>query len=125
MSGIDILIDTNICIYLLNGDLVLGDLVQDQIIYISVITEMDLYAYSSNSPEAVIALDNFMQLVNLINFDNSIKTATIAIRRNFKLKLPDSIIAASAITHKMLFITSDKAFKAVTGLNLFLYDFSA
>ncbi len=124
MSGIDILIDTNICIYLLNGDLILGDLVQDQTIYISVITEMELHAYAGNNVDSLIALDNFVQLVNIINFDDNIKKATIAIRKEFKLKLPDSIIAASAITHKMFFITSDKAFKSVTGLDLFLNDFS-
>lgn len=124
MSGIDILIDTNICIYLLNGDLILSDLVQDQTIYISVITEIELYAYSGNNLEDIIALDNFMQQVNLINLDDNIKKTTIAIRKEFKLKLPDSIIAASAITNKMFFITSDKTFKSVTGLDLFLYDFS-
>lgn len=108
----------------MNGDLILADLVQDQIIHISVITEIELYSYAGNNADSLVALDNFMQLVNIVNFDEAIKKNTIAIRREFKLKLPDSIIAASAITHKMFFITADKAFKIVTGLDLFLYDFS-
>lgn len=122
MSGIDILIDTNICIYLLNGDLVLGDLVQDQTIFISVITEMELYAFGGNNKDSLIALDNFVKLVNIANFDEAIKNSTITIRRESKLKLPDCIIAATAITNKMLFITSDKAFRSIKELNLFLYD---
>lgn len=125
MSGIEILIDTNICIYLLNGDLVLGNLVQDQTIFISVITEMELYAFGGNNANSLIALDNFVKLVNITNFDEAIKKNTITIRRESKLKLPDCIIAATAITNKMLFITSDKAFKSVTDLNLFLYDSNA
>lgn len=122
MSGYDILIDTNICIYLLNGDLVLGDLVQDETIFISAITEIELYAFCGNDADPLIALDNFIKLVNIINFGEAIKENTIIIRRESKLKLPDCIIAATAITNKMLFITSDKAFKSVIDLNLYLYD---
>jgi predicted nucleic acid-binding protein len=50
MSGTDIFIDTNICIYLLNGDVVLAELLQDQNIYISIITEMGLCAYHDDNP---------------------------------------------------------------------------
>jgi predicted nucleic acid-binding protein len=45
MNGTEIVIDTNICIYLLSGDAVLAEMLQDQNIYISIITEMELCAY--------------------------------------------------------------------------------
>ncbi|RYE23392.1 MAG: type II toxin-antitoxin system VapC family toxin [Sphingobacteriaceae bacterium] len=122
MSGYDILIDTNICIYLLNGDGVLGDLLQDETIFISTITEIELYAFSGNDADSLIALNSFIKSVNIINFDETIKENTIIIKRASKLKLPDCMIAATAITNKMLFITSDKAFKFVKDLNLYLYD---
>ena len=45
MNGTDIFIDTNICIYLLNGDVILAELLQSQYLFSSYITEMELYAY--------------------------------------------------------------------------------
>lgn len=53
--------------------------------------------------------------------NNVFKHQTIAIRRNYKLKLPDSIIAASALTENMSFITSDKGFRRITELDFILY----
>jgi len=36
------------------------------------------------------------------------KERTIAIRKEYRLKLPDSIIVASAIEHNAILVTSDK-----------------
>jgi len=53
MNGTDIFIDTNICVYLLNGDTVLAELLQGQNLYISIITEMELYAYHGYNSSAL------------------------------------------------------------------------
>ena len=52
MNGTEIFLDANICIYLLNGDTILAELLQDQNIYISIITEMELYACHSENQKA-------------------------------------------------------------------------
>lgn len=122
MSGTDIFLDTNICIYLLNGDTILAELLQEQNLYLSVITEIELYSYHSNSPPAIQILNNFFQSVTVINIEEKVKTRTIEIRKNFKLKLPDSIIAASALTYNLPFITGDKGFKKIDLIDLILYD---
>ncbi|GAA4927359.1 PIN domain-containing protein [Mucilaginibacter defluvii] len=92
MSGTDIFIDTNICIYLLNGDATLSELLQDQSISISVITEMELYAYHQNDDSAKAILDDFIRSVYVVNIDEEVKANTIAIRKKYRLKLPDSIL---------------------------------
>ena len=122
MSGTDIFIDTNICIYLLNGDTVLAEMLQDQSIYISVITEIELYAYHGNTPASIKKLDAFIQSVYVIDLDAFVKETTIQIRKSTKLKLPDSIIAASALKNDMPLITADKAFERLNGLDLIIYE---
>ena len=104
-------LDTNICIYLLNGDLILAEILQDQNIYISIITEMELYAYHGYNSSSIKILHSFMDSVSIVNIEEGIKLNAIKIRKNIKLKLPDSIIAASALTYKMPLISADKDLK--------------
>jgi len=122
MNGTDIFIDTNICIYLLNGDVILAELLQGQNLYVSIITEMELYAYHGYSATAIQVLDTFLQSVSIINIEEKVKLKTIEIRKASKLKLPDSIIAASALTYKLPLITADNGFKKVNHLDLILYE---
>ncbi len=122
MNGTDIFIDTNICIYLLDGDTVLAELLQGQNLYLSIITEMELHAYHGNKHSSVQILNAFLQSISIINIEERVKINTIEIRKKAKLKLPDSIIAASAITYNLPLITADKGFKRVDHLDLILYE---
>ena len=121
MNGSDIFIDTNICIFLLNGDVKVSNLLQDQSICISFITEIELFAYHGNNDSAIKILNAFIESVNIIDISIDIKQKAISIRKALKLKLPDSIIAASALSKNLPFVTADKGFRKVTELELILY----
>ena len=122
MSGTDIFIDTNICIYLLNGDVKLANLLQDQSIHISFITEIELFAYHGNTAASIKILNAFINSVTVLDVTTDIKQKTIDIRKSYKLKLPDSIIAASALTKNLPFVTADKGFDKISNLDLVLYE---
>jgi predicted nucleic acid-binding protein len=122
MNGNKIFIDTNICIYLLNGDQVVTDLLEGYEIFISFITEIELYVYHQNNASAKHVLDDFIDSVYVINITPAIKQKTIQVRQSFKLKLPDSIILASAMKEDVSFITADKGFKKVSDFDIILYD---
>jgi len=122
MNGTDVFIDTNICIYLLNGDIVLSEILQGQSLYLSIISEMELYAYHGNNPSAIQVLNNFLQSVSIINIEEKVKINTIEIRKQAKLKLPDSIIAASAMSYNLPPITADQGFRKVKDLDLILFE---
>jgi len=122
MSGTDIFVDTNICIYLMNGDAVLAEMLEGQNLFISIITEMELYAYHGNNPASLQILESFLQVVSVINIEERVKAKAISIRKVTKLKLPDSIISASALAYQLPLITADKGFKKVEELDLILYE---
>jgi len=122
MNGTDIFVDTNICIYLLDGDMVLSEMLQGQSLYISIITEMELYAYHSNNAASLQVLDTFLQSISVINIEEKVKKRTISLRKTTKLKLPDCIIAASSMAYNIPLITADKGFKKIEDLDLILYD---
>jgi predicted nucleic acid-binding protein len=80
----------------MGGDTVLAELLEGQNLFISIITEMELYAYHGNNSASLQILDSFLQAVSVINIEERVKTKAISIRKSTKLKLPDCIISASA-----------------------------
>lgn len=57
--------------------------------------------------------------------NNLIKEKHIKIKRAYSIKLPDAIIAATALVFDMPFITADNGFKKITELKLINYQSNA
>jgi predicted nucleic acid-binding protein len=58
----------------------------------------------------------------VVNYSDELKAIVIAIRSKKKLKLPDAIIAATAIYHNTPLLTADKGFQNIDGLELIYYE---
>ena len=56
----------------------------------------------SNPGHAIL---EFMKVASVIGITDEIVDETIAIRRAYKIKLPDAIIAATAINKKLILVT--------------------
>ena len=98
------LLDTNSIIYALNGSLKLPK----NNYFVSIITEIELLSYHKlHKDEEKIIKDILANFIN-ITISQEVKNKTIEIRKNKNLKLPDSIIVASAIVQNAILITSDK-----------------
>ncbi|CAN5233742.1 type II toxin-antitoxin system VapC family toxin [soil metagenome] len=83
---------------------------------ISVITKIELLSFNT-SPEPYAVLYNFTRDANVLDLNNNIVEACIIIRKNYKTKLPDAIIAASAIVYNLVLITRNISdFKNIPGL---------
>ena len=122
MSGDEVFLDTNACIYFLNGDGVLTDFLQGQSIYIFIITEIELFAFHGNDDSSIEILNDFINSITVLDIDREIKTLSTELRKTYKLKIPDTIIAASALLLSLPIITADKSFKKIAGLDLILHD---
>jgi predicted nucleic acid-binding protein len=122
MSGNKFLLDTNAVLYILNGDTTLSDFTFEKELYISIITEMELLAYKNITPSEKRILENFLEELIIINIDNKVKSNAIEVKKTSNMKLPDSVIAGTAITLKLPLITSDRQFKTIEGLDLIYYE---
>src|ERR1700735_627543 len=121
MSGSRCLLDTNAVLYILNGDATLADFLFEKELYLSIISEMELLSYKELTDKDRQEILGFLKGFIIINIDENIKLNTIEVKKTSSMKLPDSIIAATAITLKLPLITSDKHFKNVQHLNLVYY----
>ena len=122
MNGSKLFLDTNIILYLLNGDQTLAELLNGKQLYISVITELELLAYKSITAKEEKVINEFVSQCKTITINNAIKQETIRIRKTYNTKLPDSIIIATALYLDFPLITSDIKFKKVDELALILYE---
>ncbi|WP_375471763.1 type II toxin-antitoxin system VapC family toxin [uncultured Nostoc sp.] len=110
-----IFLDTNVVLYFLGGRLV-NPLLSGQY-FISVITEIELLSYPSLSLEEEIQIIDFLNKITIIGIDSNIKNLTIAFRKQYKLRLPDAIIAATAKSLNATLFTNDVRLVNLTEIN--------
>jgi predicted nucleic acid-binding protein len=121
MIGNSIVLDTNIVLYLLNGNDELATILNEMQLYVSVITEIELLCYHEISIDDKIKIKYFLSECIIVPLNDEIKNLCIAIKQTLKVKTPDAIVAATSIYNQIPLITSDKGFEKIKDLDLFLY----
>ena len=118
MSGTKYLFDTNTLINFLQGNAKLKEYSHVQA-SISIITFIEFLSFPKITSEDKILFKELirtLQIVDLKHDDVSLIEKIIEIRSNAKIKLPDAIIAASAISIGAVLVTNDKDFSKVDSL---------
>ncbi len=110
MSGDSVVLDTNIALYLLKGDDKLEALLQGANVFLSVITKVELLSHPDLDEAGEQVVRDLLQHVKLMEFTSTIQERTVLLRRQFKMKLPDAVIAATAAFLNIRLITADKKF---------------
>jgi len=78
-------------------------------IFISVISEIELFSKQALPPNEEENLRAFLSdRISVMDITGSIKKETLALRRSIGLKIPDCIVAASAIALEAVLLTADK-----------------
>lgn len=116
------LLDTNTIIYYLKGSLsssgmkAISAIVDDRP-SISVITKIELLGF--NAPDAVEReiTDQFVEASLIFNLTTAIINQTIELRKQFKIKIPDAIIAATSMVYSLTLMTHNiNDFNKITNL---------
>jgi predicted nucleic acid-binding protein len=114
MNGNSLLLDSNIVLYLLNGEETLIPLLEDKQLYLSFITQLELLSFPGISDKEINKIKSFIDECIIIEMSSTVKEYTIKLRKKHKLKLPDSIIAASSLYINIPFVTADNDFKKIS-----------
>jgi predicted nucleic acid-binding protein len=121
MNGSSVLLDTNIVLYFLNGEETLIPLLEEKNIFLSFISQLELLGSKNIDPGDVIKIKSFIEECTVIDITPGIKETAILVRRNYSLKLPDSIILATSLWLNMPLVTADKDFKKVEIADLIFF----
>lgn len=125
MSGIRYMFDTNALISFFNKNAALGKyvLLESKII-ISIISVLEFLSFNDIKQAEKDLFEEFCSLSEIIKVDidnkSLIKFITF-IRINYKLKLPDAIITASAIKNNAVLITNNKQLSIVPNLQILAF----
>ena len=122
MNGINLMIDTNTAIYLLSGNDKLAQFLDEKNIFISFITELELLSKTDLSiPERKI-IKSFLNDCTIYDINSFIKDKVIELKQNVRIKLPDAIIASTALWLNMPLVSADNDMKKVKSLNLISFE---
>ena len=119
MSGIDFCADTNFAVYHLAGNSCVRPYA-DAGLAVSVVAELELLSKPAMSGAEVEAAELFLETCQIIELNPAIKSAVVALRRQHRVKLPDAIVAATALWLEVPLLTADTGFSHIAGLDVVL-----
>ncbi|GHB82864.1 type II toxin-antitoxin system VapC family toxin [Persicitalea jodogahamensis] len=123
MSGIKLLVDTNVFIRLFEGDTEVAEYLQGKHIFVSIITEMELLGFHGISESDKQFYRAVLDDCSLLELSQPIREITIALKQQHKIRLPDAIIAATADYLGIPLLTFDKGFSKLSEIDVLLLDF--
>jgi len=112
MTEISFVLDTNAVIFLTTAGNVIPLGLQNELngsdLFISVITEIELFSKSTLPPDEEENLRLLIaERIPILDLTDAVKREAIALRRSGRLKLPDCIVAATAIVVNAVLLTAD------------------
>lgn len=123
MNG-EVLIDTNISLYLLQGNEKVANLLDGNRIFASFVTEIEILGYSKITHEEESKIKEFLSEITVVGWNDVIRDHAITLKRRYKIKTPDAIIAATSLYLKVPVLTADREFLRVSEeIDLMLYEF--
>ena len=122
MNGSSLLIDTNIALYLLNGDQTLAELLNGLDVYVSFISELELLGYQGIEQTENEKIIGFLKECIIIDINQAIKELTIDLKQSHRIKLPDAIIAATSLYMNIPLISADTGFEKLTQIQFLKYE---
>jgi predicted nucleic acid-binding protein len=121
--GVKYLWDTNTAIYYLQqqfppaAEKFMDDLVKEEQPVISAITEIELLCWKTATEKDLEVLHNFINDALVIELEQPIKLKTADIRKAHRIKLPDAIIAATALVYDLTLLSRNiPDFSNINGL---------
>ena len=108
MNGNSLLLDTNIVLYLLNGEETLIPLLEEKNLFLSFITQLELLGTRYLKPKDALQIKKFIAECTIIDITQGIKEHVINLRQKYNIKLPDCIIVATSLWLNMPLITADQ-----------------
>jgi len=123
--GINYLWDTNTIIYFLQrqftptSEKFIDNIVSTNQPAISAITEIELLCWKTATENDLLILRNFIKDSYVYELSQEIKNQTVEVRKYYNIKLPDAIIAATAIVNELTIITRNaKDFEKIPQLKV-------
>lgn len=105
-----VVIDTNILIYFFEGNIKAARLLEGTEFFLSSMTHVEILSDLNTAPQKRLLIKDFLTAVTIIQTSPIICERAARFRLSYAIKLPDAIIAATALYLGIPLITADTAF---------------
>jgi predicted nucleic acid-binding protein len=105
VTGCKALFDSNVIIYLSKREIPLSFVDQFDALFVSIITYMEILGYPFSNPKEELFIKELLSVFQTLFIDQRIADITVDIRKKNRIKLPDAIIAATAISQGLQLVT--------------------
>ena len=122
MNGISIVSDTNPLIYLLNGSEKAAEFLNNKQVWISAISELELFGKKGLTETEKSEINFLIDNCYIADLNSGIKIIAKELLQTVAIKLPDAIIAATALYLDFPLLTFDSDFSKVPNLKLFVLE---
>jgi predicted nucleic acid-binding protein len=117
-------LDTNAIIYYLDEDPIVIPvlepiLAQDIAIFVSVVTELELLSHPGLTEEDIAEIAQVLMSMVVFPLESRLAQLAGTLRRQYRLKTPDSIVAATALLTRTTLVTRNiRDFQDIEALSL-------
>jgi predicted nucleic acid-binding protein len=117
-------LDTNAIIYYLDEDAAVVPvlepiLAQDIAIFVSVVTELELLSHPGLTEEDIAEIAQVLTSMVVFPLESRLAQLAGTLRRQYRLKTPDSIVAATALLTRTTLVTRNiRDFQEIAALSL-------
>ncbi|MCF8244559.1 MAG: type II toxin-antitoxin system VapC family toxin [Saprospiraceae bacterium] len=114
------IIDSNIIIYSANPDFsYLRPLVMDATNFVSAISLVETFGFQNLHPVDEKYFESVFKILQIIEVDRTVLVKAIEVRQKQKIKLGDSLVAATALLHNLeLYTRNISDFQKIPGLTV-------
>ena len=92
---------------------------QDMAIFVSVATELELLSYPGLTEEDMTEIQQLLTSVVIFPLESRLVQLAGTLRRQYHLKTPDSVVAATALLTRTTLVTRNiRDFQGIDGLSL-------
>lgn len=117
-----IILDTNAVIYYLQNNKktiqVIDKIRTKETVGISTITEIEVFSFPNLSEIQQLSISKWLEEITIFPIDSFLSRQAARLRRIYKIKTPDAIIASTALFYNAKLVTRDKDFKKIKELEV-------
>ena len=117
-----ILVDTNIVLYSIAGLKKIEPYINEYNFSVSEITIIELLGVKEIDEFTLQKRKEFIDLCPIYPYNTHIREIVIRLKQKYILKIPDTIIAASALYYDIPLLTADKEFKKIKELEAIIFE---
>jgi len=111
MNGIKYLLDTNIILGIVAGNFDAGIKLKGinlENCAFSSVTRMELLGFPNITQDEIKIISTLLELMTHLTINRAIEDKTINLKQKHRIKLPDAIILATALSHQVELLTLNK-----------------